>query len=186
MNTEVMNSWHKEYLATLYERDKKERANQYVFNNCLYLSQPFREIRLTPYLLDTKLADRIAKLDSITASNTGQAPEVEPTSKPAQNAGVAGLKPPLSGSSEAISRIRQDLSEAQRSKGEMQAQLQQLSEDLRDLKAQSRADSKRINELTTERNALVTRTRDRDEELRGKAKLLMVSFLHGLNGWLAS
>lgn len=99
---------------------------------------------------------------------------------------MAGPQPPPSGSSEAISRIRHDLSVAQRSKGEIQAQLQQLSEDMQDLKAQSKADSKRINELMTERNALVTRIKDRDEELRGKAKLLMVSSLHGFNGWLTS
>ena len=49
-----------------------------------------------------------------------------------------------------------------------------MTEDLKKLKIQSSIDSKRIGELTKERNMLITGLRDRDEELRGKAKLLEV------------
>ena len=47
-------------------------------------------------------------------------------------------------------------------------------EDLQNLRTQSRVESKRIDDLTAAKAALVIRIRDRDEELRGKAKLLEV------------
>lgn len=75
---------------------------------------------------------------------------------------------------ETLARLRQDLSEAQRTKGEQQFRLKSVAEELERLKVKSRVDSQRISELTTEKAGLVTRMRDRDEELREKAKLLEV------------
>ena len=71
-------------------------------------------------------------------------------------------------------KIRQDLGEAQRSREELQAHLTKLTEELDKLRLQSRADSKRIHELFAETTSLTMRIKDRDEELRGKAKLLEV------------
>lgn len=76
---------------------------------------------------------------------------------------------------EALIKVQEDLSEAQRSRGAIQLQLQNLTDETKRLRLRSRADSKRINELASERTHLATRMRDRDEELRGKAKLLEVS-----------
>lgn len=75
---------------------------------------------------------------------------------------------------DAIAKVRQDLSEAQRSRGLMETKLQSVIEDLQKLKIQSSLDSKRIGELSKEKATLSTGMRDRDEELRGKAKLLEV------------
>ena len=75
---------------------------------------------------------------------------------------------------DAIAKVRQDLSEAQRSRGLMETKLQSVIEDLQKLKIQSSLDSKRIGELSKEKATLTTGMRDRDEELRGKAKLLEV------------
>ena len=75
---------------------------------------------------------------------------------------------------DAIAKVRQDLSEAQRSRGLMEAKLQNVTEDLNKLKIQSSLDTKRISELTKEKNVLTTKLRDRDEELKGKAKLVEV------------
>lgn len=66
------------------------------------------------------------------------------------------------------------MSEAQRSRGAMQLRLQSLTEEMKKLRVRSKVDSKRIGELVSERTHLATRMRDRDEELRGKAKLLEV------------
>lgn len=49
-----------------------------------------------------------------------------------------------------------------------------MTEELNKLKIQSSLDSKRVAELTREKAMLTTGMRDRDEELRGKAKLLEV------------
>lgn len=73
-----------------------------------------------------------------------------------------------------VSQVRQDLREAQRSRGLMETRLNSVTEELQRLKIQSSMDSKRIRELSKERAALTTGMRDRDEELRGKAKLLEV------------
>ena len=75
---------------------------------------------------------------------------------------------------DALARARQDLSEAQRSKGVMQSRLEVATEELQKRKLQSQLDSKHIRELTAERTSLVTRMRDQDEELKGKGKLLEV------------
>lgn len=56
----------------------------------------------------------------------------------------------------------------------MEAKLQSVTEELQKLRIQSSLDSKRIGELSKEKAMLTTGMRDRDEELRGKAKLLEV------------
>lgn len=88
-----------------------------------------------------------------------------------------GREKAISGSpnnGDAIARVRQELSEAQRSRGVMETRLQSVTEELQKLKIQSSLDSKRISELSKEKATLTMGTRDRDEELRGKAKLLEV------------
>ena len=54
----------------------------------------------------------------------------------------------------------------------MESRLQSITEELQKLKIQSSLDHKRIGELTKERDILARSVRDRDEEIRGKAKLL--------------
>lgn len=75
-----------------------------------------------------------------------------------------------------LAKVREDLGEAQRSKGVMQAQLQNLNEEVVELRAQSQVDKKRISELGVDKTNLVKRMRDLDEELKGKTKLLEVCF----------
>lgn len=60
-------------------------------------------------------------------------------------------------------------------RADLQTRLDTVSTELEKLKEKSAADGKRIRDLTTERNHLMTRLRDRDEELKGKSKLLEVS-----------
>lgn len=56
----------------------------------------------------------------------------------------------------------------------METRLQNVTEEMQKLKIQTSLDSKRIGELLKEKTILSTGMRDRDEELRGKAKLLEV------------
>ena len=142
-------------------------------------STTFVKVAVNGGVSDTKLADRTTALDRTMSSSLGQVSDAEPQLKLNQNNGAAKLHSPVPRDLdlEAISKIRQDLSEAQRSKGEMQARLQILTVELQKLKMQSKVNAKCSDELTAERAMLVSRIRDRDEELRGKAKLLVVSFL---------
>lgn len=125
---------------------------------------------------DTRLADRTAGLTS---------PETEPASL-ARNESSEGKKAnresklkasrfrDVAVSVDVLAKVREDLGEAQRSKVVMQAQLQNLNEEVVELRAQSQVDKKRISELGVEKTNLVKRMRDLDEELKGKTKLLEV------------
>lgn len=84
----------------------------------------------------------------------------------------------MTASLDVLAKVREDLGEAQRSKGAMQAQLQSLNEEVAELRAQSQVDKRRIRELGVEKTNLVKRMRDLDEELKGKAKLLEVCFAY--------
>ncbi|MCJ1363614.1 hypothetical protein MMC16_002721 [Acarospora aff. strigata] len=68
--------------------------------------------------------------------------------------------------------LRHDLVEAQRSKAELHVNLKVVTDELQKLSIRSKAESKRINELVAEKAVLTTRLKDRDDELKGKAKLL--------------
>jgi Autophagy protein 16 (ATG16) len=67
-----------------------------------------------------------------------------------------------------------DLAAAQRSRSELQDQLTRTTTELDKLKSKTQQDARRIASLEGERTHLTLRLRDRDEELRGKAKLLDV------------
>lgn len=82
----------------------------------------------------------------------------------------------MTASLDVLAKVREDLGEAQRSKGAMQAQLQSLNEEGAELRTQSQVDKKRIENLGVEKTNLVKRMRDLDEELKGKTKLLEVCF----------
>lgn len=126
---------------------------------------------------DTRLADRKSGLDLLPPSLT----QNNKISATFQDQIFRDLKrsPTIDTGVDALAKVREDLGEAQRSKGQMQLQMQNLTEETQRLRMQSKLDRKRISELTVERTNLVTRMSDRDEELKGKAKLLEVS-LHVL------
>jgi Spy/CpxP family protein refolding chaperone len=93
---------------------------------------------------------------------------------------VSGGRKPLKGAEAfdlqtLLSITRKDLSEAQRSRSELLEQLKKTTEELEKLKKKSALDSRKIADLAVERTQLQLKLRDRDEELRGKAKLLEVS-----------
>lgn len=70
---------------------------------------------------------------------------------------------------------RTDLAAAQRSRSELQERLTSTSAELDRLKTRTQQNGRRITSLEGERTHLQLRLKDRDEELRGKAKLLDVS-----------
>lgn len=73
-----------------------------------------------------------------------------------------------------MSQLKSDLAEVLRSKGQCQSRLKAAENELDKLRLKHKADSKLIKELYAERAILQTKVKDRDEELKGKAKLLEV------------
>lgn len=71
-----------------------------------------------------------------------------------------------------LAQIRQDLARAQQERADLKSRLDATSRELEVLKAKARADSKSIAQLRSSLSQLTIKLRDRDEELRGKAKLI--------------
>ena len=123
----------------------------------------------TDRIADTRLADRTAELSQ--KQSTQEAPEnIADQTNPAL-AGKRGSKLTPS-PSETLFQIRQDLSRAQQDRGELQTRLEIVTKELETLKAKSKIDTQRISQLSAGVTQMTVRLRDREEELRGKAKLV--------------
>jgi Chromosome segregation ATPases len=123
-------------------------------------------------VLEAEKAALQAQVESAAASSPATAPAPAPTSSgkvlPAPSAS------PNSSSEEGqlIARLRLELAEALRSKGQFQHRLEIAEQELSRLRAKTTADSKTIRELTAERKTLTIKLRDREEELRVKTKMI--------------
>lgn len=70
--------------------------------------------------------------------------------------------------------MRGELAEALRSNGQLQSRIKIADAELVKLRAKSKSDGRLIEDLSKERAFLSQKLKDRDEELRGKTKLLDV------------
>ncbi|GIJ99882.1 autophagy protein 16, interacts with Atg12p-Atg5p [Aspergillus viridinutans] len=146
-----MAHWRNEYSAALAARDRREKANIALYNAY------------------TQLADRTSRIASASAQGaqylTGAGDKH--TATLAAGKSLAGPSVP-----DILAATRADLSEAQRARSELQARLTELSTELEKLRKRSTQDGRRIHTLESEVTHLQMRVKDRDEELKGKAKLL--------------
>lgn len=117
--------------------------------------------------LDARLADHTAALEAEKAV-------VKSTSPTRSGVRESSRIPSLVGAEGGNSQLRSDLAEALRSKGQLQSRLKLVEEEIQRSKGKAKADMKLIKDLSTERAILLTKVRDRDEELKGKSKLLEV------------
>ncbi|MCJ1376954.1 hypothetical protein MMC17_000044 [Xylographa soralifera] len=141
-----MSSWRAEYLAALQARDSHEQANKEVYDAY------------------TRLADRAA---SLSTTQSPDLPESEKKEKPGRITASTPVTVDIS-----ATQVRQNLAEAQRNRAELETRIVAITGELEKLQLKSIVESRRINELTAEKSNLVKKLRDRDEELRGKSKLL--------------
>ena len=171
-------------MRAIEERDSKEKANESLFDTCVFMTKTRRTSRGQALYWrdnsDTRLADRAAGLASPKPEPAPLARIESSDGKKAsrESRSKAGRSKEVTASLDVLAKVREDLGEAQRSKGAMQAQLQSLNEEVAELRAQSQVDKRRIRELGVEKTNLVKRMRDLDEELKGKAKLLEVCFAY--------
>ncbi|KUJ22210.1 autophagy protein [Mollisia scopiformis] len=143
-----MASWRDEYVQALQERDQRERASYQRLDDDLIAAY-------------TNLLDRATALEAEKAANTSSVETTkarESTSTPNPNDGSA--------------QLRKDLAEALRSNGQLQSRVKVAEAELVKLKAKSKTDSRLIDDLSKERGYLSQKLKDRDEESRGKTKLL--------------
>jgi hypothetical protein len=174
-----MSAWREEYLQGLEDRDRREKVNLEIFTSCKLIS-----VNLWTILLiggqDTILADRTSVL--LGCPREGYIPSGQDSSVTARghpNAVHDGV--PSEVLTQTVAVLRLDLAEAQRSKGQLQMQLKATNEELEMLKHKSDREGRALIQLSAERATLATRIRDRDEELKGKSKLLEVRSLFWLS-----
>jgi chromosome segregation ATPase len=97
---------------------------------------------------------------------------------PSTGSNVSSRDPELpSTPADVVAQLKSDLAEALRSKGQLQSRLRVAEDELEKLRTKSKADNRIVKDLHAERAVLMTKVKDRDEELRGKAKLLEVGIL---------
>jgi DNA repair exonuclease SbcCD ATPase subunit len=162
-----MANWKNEYLAALEARDEVEKANLGFYEACNVITRSCATFANMD-LPDTRMADRSAQLALASSSTPGP---VESTSPPPPIVGrraKAATEPP----NETSLQLRADLGKAQQERADLQTRLEGATKELEKLKSRSKVDNKRINQLSTELSQLSIRVRDRDEESRGKGKLL--------------
>ncbi|KIW11994.1 hypothetical protein PV08_09268 [Exophiala spinifera] len=173
-------TWRDTYLSALQERQKVEQANLTLYDYC------------------TKLADEKADLQkNATAAQIAAAGGPEdaeqqsppPSSSPAAAAaavtqpsylgigmGIMRVTSPTAAAarpdSPTVAQIRQDLARAQQERGDLQTRLERAVHDLDALKARAKGDARRIAQLNASLAQVTVKLRDREEELRGKAKLI--------------
>ncbi|KAE8146828.1 autophagy-related protein 16 [Aspergillus avenaceus] len=147
-----MAHWKEEYSAALAARDRREKSNNAILNAY------------------TKLADR-AGLIATTADDGAQSSESHRQS-PAIDSKKQPPGSPGPSLQDVLAATRLDLTEAQRSRSELQDRLTRTTAELEKSRKRGSQDSRRIALLEREASQLQLRLRDRDEELRGKAKLL--------------
>ncbi|KAI9928258.1 hypothetical protein ASPWEDRAFT_170744 [Aspergillus wentii DTO 134E9] len=152
-----MAHWREEYTSALAARDRKEKSN------------------IALYKAYTQLADRTGRI--ATAPQSAQTPTSPDNQRSVSSSSNISKKQQAPGEPELslqdiLIATRADLSEAQRSRTELQEKLTRVSTDLEKLRKRSTQDARRIRSLEGDRTHIQLRLKDRDEELRGKAKLL--------------
>ncbi|KAJ5656353.1 hypothetical protein N7507_008303 [Penicillium longicatenatum] len=151
--------WRDEYLAALAVRDQREKANVALYDAYTHLAD--RTATLTAPII---IAGSPAVDPKCSVARETQRPISSGATAKNQTAGVS--------STELLNKTRAELSEAQRFRSELQEKLNRVTSEVEKLRKKNTQDARRINTLESERLQLNSRLKDRDEELRGKAKLL--------------
>ncbi|KAI1344130.1 autophagy protein 16 [Xylariaceae sp. FL0016] len=150
--------WRDKYLKSIQDAERNNPVNKDLVEAC------------------SQLADRVAALEAekavlLTSSPSPAAPSAAATAKAAAKSSDPA-HPSSSSSNPATAQLRLDLAEALRAKNQVQSRLRTAEDELAKLQARAQVDTKRLGDLTAERNALSSKLRDRNEELVEKNKLL--------------
>ncbi|KAL4935611.1 hypothetical protein BDV06DRAFT_206663 [Aspergillus oleicola] len=149
-----MAHWTEEYTAALAARDRREKADIAIYNAYTQLADRMSSTRTDAPASDPKGAQRSLPSTSIADPKRQPPSASEPSPQ------------------DVLASTRADLTEAQRSRSELQERLARATTDLERLRKRNNSDGKRMSAMESEITHLQLRLKDREEELRGKAKLL--------------
>ncbi|KAI1075428.1 autophagy protein 16 [Whalleya microplaca] len=149
-----MPDWRREYLDSLQEAERNNPVNKDLVEAC------------------SQLADRVAALEAekaVLQQTSGKLPTATEKTSGSKSAIDATT---TTSSDPSVAQLRLDLAEALRSRGHLQGKLKKADDELEKLREKTKVDTKRLHDLTTERNTILAKLKDRNEELTGKNKLL--------------
>ncbi|EFR03183.1 autophagy protein 16 [Nannizzia gypsea CBS 118893] len=153
-----MSNWRQGYSTALRIRDEREKANIYVF-------EAYTRLADRSVSLEKERAEAVQYARSLSKSKGTHTPQDRKQQSLDDSAAIpSGLDPLLA--------ANQDLAAAQKAREELANKLEQATGKMDRLLRKLNAESQRAADLAVERTQLQTRLKDRDEELRGKAKLL--------------
>ncbi|KAM3422835.1 hypothetical protein BST61_g316 [Cercospora zeina] len=150
-------NWIEQYSAALDARDAREQVHK-------------------PYIdAYTKLADRTAAQSKASAlpSSTPASPALpDRTATPTKARGATKSPVPEGQAAEILATLRSDLANTQRARSSLQAQVTELNASLSQLQASHNDSTAQITMLSKQKLDVERKLRDREEEIRGKAKLV--------------
>ncbi|KAL1590257.1 hypothetical protein WHR41_01069 [Cladosporium halotolerans] len=153
-----MADWIQQYTAALEERDAREQAHK-------------------PYIdAYTALADRQAQLSAPPPASAPASPNPQAQLSSSRESSRAPNKPSdpstAAATSDLLSTLRADLTSTQKARLALQNQLADLTAQLSALTLSQRTSAAQIAALTKGKLEAERKLRDRDEELRGKNKMV--------------
>lgn len=128
--------------------------------------------------IDSKLADRTAALESANATPHQDTPTTAPTDPSSPAKALPGrTKSPQTETGETatpqlLARLRLDLAATQRSRAELQTQINRLQVDLNTASSSNKTTSRRVESLLRDKRDLEHKVSDRDAELRMKSRMV--------------
>ncbi|KAK0711398.1 autophagy-related protein 16 [Lasiosphaeris hirsuta] len=151
-----MPGWREEFLVGIREAEQQSPVNRELVDAC------------------SQLADRVSALEAEKAALQRQKTATPPPKLGINRNKIASAPSPDADPNDTplVARLRFELAEALRARGQFQSRLQTAEEELGRLRTKTTADSRAIRELTSERRVLVRKLMDREEELRVKNKLV--------------
>ena len=160
-----MTSWREDYFQALRDRDRRERSAYEKLDDDLIAACLYRKPKMRLWANMSTVANLLDRTAAAEAQNAANTSKSDPKSK------ESTTNHPVN---DGAAQIRGELAEALRSNGQLQARTKTAEAELVKLKAKSKSDGKLIEDLSKERAFLSQKLKDRDEELKGKAKLLDV------------
>ncbi|KAJ4402429.1 autophagy protein 16, interacts with Atg12p-Atg5p [Neurospora sp. IMI 360204] len=164
-----MPGWRDEYLSSLMDADQRNPVNRELVDTCQQLFDRISVLEAEKAALQQQVETYLSSSSS--SSGAANKPRDRDTTK-TDAAPDSTTTAPTAADSALLARLRVDLAEALRAKGDFQRRLTAVEEELVRLRTKTTADNKTLQTLTAERKTLTIKLRDREEELRAKSKML--------------
>ncbi|KAM7223681.1 autophagy protein 16 [Rhypophila decipiens] len=159
-----MAGWREEYLSGIREAERHNPVNLELVDACSQLADRVAALEAEKAVLQHQQQPPDSRRASIAAKEKARPPSAADTQaeQPANDEAAAAL----------IARLRLDLTEALRAKGQFQTRLQTAEDELARLRSKNITDTKSIRDLTNLCKSQQIKLRDRQEELKAKNKLV--------------